>query len=160
MNTAIFSPDMQDFIKLLSDHAVRYVIVGGHAVIYYGHVRLTGDIDIFYDRSEENSERLYAALAQFWDGNIPGVASVANLRVPGQVIQFGLPPNRIDLINTIEGVGFDEAWEHRTSETGTIRGETCAVNLLGLKQLLKNKNALQRNKDLDDIKFLSRLINQ
>jgi hypothetical protein len=61
-----FSPDILEFILLLHTQAVRYVVVGGEAVIYYGHARLTGDIDFFYDSSEENTAALFHALSVFW----------------------------------------------------------------------------------------------
>ena len=60
-----FSPDIQDFIALLYKHQVRYLIVGGEAVIFYGHVRLTGDVDFFFDNDKGNAENLYKALYEF-----------------------------------------------------------------------------------------------
>jgi len=72
-----FSPDIRLFLSLLHEHGVRYVIVGGEAVIFYGYARLTGDIDIFYSCDKENAARLFVALAEFWDDNIPGVASAS-----------------------------------------------------------------------------------
>jgi len=62
MNPSYFSPDILEFLRLLSIHKVRYLIVGGEAVIYYGHARLTGDIDIFYDRTKENTKALFEDL--------------------------------------------------------------------------------------------------
>lgn len=68
IDAAHFSPDIQEFLRLLHTRRVRYVITGGEAVIFYGHVRLTGDIDVFYDRRVENAQRLFRALNDFWGG--------------------------------------------------------------------------------------------
>ena len=103
---APFSEDVSGFLLALAKHDVRYMVVGGEAVIYYGHARLTGDIDIFYENSKENVGGLYAALNDFWAGDIPGIADQKELMQDGMIFQFGVPPNRMDLINEIEGVGF------------------------------------------------------
>lgn len=76
MHSSHFSPDIQEFIGLLSINKVKYVIVGGEAVIYYGYARLTGDVDFFYEASLENTERLYIALDSFWGSAIPGIKSL------------------------------------------------------------------------------------
>ena len=75
MKASHFSLDVLDFLLLLSIHKVRYVIVGGEAVIYYGFARLTGDIDFFYEPTAENARRLYRTLDKFWRGSIPGIQS-------------------------------------------------------------------------------------
>jgi hypothetical protein len=82
-------------------------------VIFHGYARLTGDADLFYDRDPANADRLFRALTEFWDGPIPGVATAAELAAPGVIIQFGVPPNRIDLINEVDGVSFGAAWRSR-----------------------------------------------
>lgn len=79
IDSSSFSPDIREFIRLLDRHDVRYLIVGGEAVIFYGHARLTGDVDFYYDRQEGNARRLYAALHEFWEGSIPGVSGPAEL---------------------------------------------------------------------------------
>ena len=103
-----FSADTREFLALLHKHSVRYVIVGGDAVIYYGHARLTGDVDFFYEASTANAQALFAALREFWSGDIPSVAQWEELTQSGLVVQFGVPPNRIDLVNDIDGVRFEE----------------------------------------------------
>jgi hypothetical protein len=80
MNPDYFSDDIAEFIRLLHKFGVRYVIVGGEAVIYYGYPRLTGDVDFFYGGSKENRSALYAALLEFWDGSIPGIQAVSKYR--------------------------------------------------------------------------------
>jgi hypothetical protein len=149
-----FSEDVRDFLYTLHGHAVRFMIVGGEAVIFYGHVRLTGDIDVFFDRSADNADRLLAALDDFWHGVIPGIRCAEELRKPGVVFQFGLPPNRIDLLNEIDGVAFEDAWPRRTEVEIAQGAERISFSYLGLEDLIANKRAAGRPKDLDDLRFL------
>lgn len=155
-----FSPDILDFIVLLARHDVMYLLVGGEAVIFYGHARLTGDVDVFYDRSEGNVSRLYAALEEFWQGEVPGVDDFSELTREGQIIQFGVPPNRIDLINRVDGVEFSEAWPARTTAEIEAGGEGVPVLYMGLEQLVQNKRAAARPKDVDDLRFLERVLDR
>lgn len=149
-----FSPDVKDFIKLLAKYNVRYVIVGGEAVIYYGFVRLTGDIDFFYESSAENANKLFSALLEFWQGNIPGIKKVDDLIGEDVIIQFGIIPNRIDLITSIDAVEFKEVWENRLEEKILIGNKECPLYFIGLDQLIKNKESAKRDKDLVDVKYL------
>ncbi|GAB5535572.1 MAG: nucleotidyl transferase AbiEii/AbiGii toxin family protein [Rubricoccaceae bacterium] len=151
MNADHFSPDTWEFIRLLDRYRVQYVIVGGEAVIHYGHARLTGNVDFFYGRNEANVERLFATLLDFWDGDIPGVGQASDLSPSDQVIQFGRPPNRIDLLTTISGVTFEDAW--RTRET-LVADDGTPVHLISLDLLIRNKEASARPKDMDDAAFL------
>jgi predicted nucleotidyltransferase len=157
MDPTYFSPDILEFIRLLSIHKVRYLIVGGEAVIFYGHARLTGDIDIFYQRTEENSKALYSALEHFWEGRVPGVANYSEFLKKGIIVQFGSPPNRIDLINDISGVIFQNAWPNRTFEEVEINGVKHVLYYIGLDELIENKRKANRYKDLEDLKYLSKL---
>ena len=147
-----FSPDILEFIKLLQNRNVRYLIVGGQAVIYHGYARFTGDVDFFYAREPVNIRALFAALEEFWHGNIPGVKQMDELAEPGIIIQFGRPPNRIDLLNQIDGVQFEEAWNDRL--TVRIPHSEIQTHFIGLKSLLRNKRASSRPKDLDDLQAL------
>ena len=154
MKADYFSSDIQYFLFLLNTYEVRYVIVGGEAVIYHGHTRLTGDVDIFYESVPDNVKKLFSALNEFWEGEIPGLNNIDELLEIGVILQFGVPPNRLDLINKIEKVSFNDAWEGKVSEEITINDQTVAVYFLGLEQLIKNKEALERPKDLEDLKYL------
>jgi hypothetical protein len=154
MKAQHFSKDIQEFLSLLAIHEVKYVIVGGEAVIYHGHARLTGDVDFFFEPSEENSRRLYGALTQFWEGNVPGIESAEDLMEPGVIIQFGVPPNRMDLINSADGVTFHEVWQNRKTEKVEISGRVVPVHLMGMEDLIKNKEAVGRPKDHEDLKYL------
>ena len=156
MRGSYFSKDVQVFLKLLADHDVKYLIVGGEAVIYYGHARLTGDVDFFYRSTKKNAAKLYRALDEFWGGDIPGISALEELMEPGLILQFGVPPNRIDLINRISGISFQEAWKGRKTTSIEIRGKQIPTYLIGLKELIKNKEAIGRPKDLEDLKYLRR----
>lgn len=155
IDAAHFSPDTRAFIALLADHEARYLIVGGEAVILHGHARLTGDVDFFFANEADNVIRLFAALSDFWDGDIPGLHDASALEPDGQILQFGLPPNRIDLINSIDGVGFSEAWAGRV-EAILVDGEReILIPYIGVEALVKNKRAAGRAKDLDDLRYLT-----
>lgn len=157
MDSAYFSVDIKEFIRLLTKHTVKYLIVGGEAVIYYGYPRLTGDVDFFYSNDAKNVSLLYMTLMEFWDDDIPGIESEEELKSPGYVIQFGLPPNRIDIMNSIEGVIFEEAWKNRKTEYIRSKKEDIPIYYLGLEQLIANKRAAGRQKDLDDLDYLNKL---
>ena len=156
IDSSVFSPDTREFVALLGKHQVRYMIVGGEAVIFHGHARLTGDVDFFYEASAENVRRLYAVLDEFWNGCIPAVERWEELMDEGLVVQFGVPPNRIDLINSIDGVSFEEAWANRVRVTMPTGAQSVEVWLIGLPELIKNKEAVGRPKDVEDIEFLRR----
>ncbi len=130
------------------------MIVGGEAVIYYGHARLTGDIDIFYEKSLKNSKALFSALREFWDNKIPGINSSEDLLKDKTIFQFGIPPNRIDLIGDIEKVTFKECWENRTRAYSYLKGKRFSLFYIGIEQLIKNKKAVGRFRDKDDLEFL------
>jgi hypothetical protein len=157
MKATHFSSDIQDFLYLLSKYQVKYVIVGGEAVIYYGYARLTGDIDIYYQSSVDNVKKLFGVLDEFWQGKIPGLKSEQELLEPGVIIQFGVPPNRIDLISEIEQVAFSEAWDNRVKEEIVVKDDTASIYFLGLEQLIKKKRSLNRPKDLEDLKYLIKI---
>jgi hypothetical protein len=154
IDAGYFSSDIRDFIVLLHRHEVRYVVVGGEAVIHYGHARLTGDIDFFYDRTAENTQALFQALLTFWSGTVPGLNTAGELEEEGVIVQFGRPPNRIDLLNQIDGVTFAKAWETRITVLVETAEDAVPLHYLGLENLIRNKEAVGRPKDLDDLAYL------
>lgn len=156
IDSSHFSPDTRAFLESLAAKEVQYLIVGGEAVILHGHVRLTGDVDFFFARDRENLNRLFSALEEFWAGDIPGVESPDDLAPKGIVIQFGQPPNRIDLVNDIDGVSFDEAWPGRVDAVIQTENGQVLLTFIGLEALVKNKRASGRPKDLDDLAYLTR----
>jgi hypothetical protein len=136
--------DLSEFIGLLNSLKVEYLVVGGHAVAFHGHPRFTGDIDFFIRSTAQNAERVLRVLAAFGFGSL-GITA-ADLTEPGQVVQLGRPPNRIDILTSISGVDFDSAWSSRAP--ADLDGH--AVNFIGVDELLKNKQASGRPKDLAD----------
>lgn len=160
MKASHFSKDIQKILTLLAKHEVKCLIVGGEAVIYYGHARLTGDIDLFYEASPANVAKLYQALDEFWQGDIPGLDSSEELLEPGIIVQFGAPPNRLDLLNAIDDVSFREAWPNKTIVSIKVRDVKVPVYFIGLDDLIRNKEALGRYKDLEDLKYLKKVRDQ
>lgn len=140
--------DLREFIVLLNSHKVDFVVVGGHAVAFHGHPRFTGDIDFFVRTTATNAERILAALAAFGFGSL-GITE-KDLLEPGQVVQLGRPPNRIDILTSISGVDFETAWQSRVP----ARLGDQPVSFLGLAELLRNKEASGRQRDLSDVEKL------
>ena len=90
---------------------VKALVVGGYAVAFHGQPRFTKDIDVFVEPSPENADRLLAALNDFGFGGLG--LTVADFATPGKIVQLGVAPNRVDLLTTIDGVTFDDAWHGR-----------------------------------------------
>ena len=160
MSNSFFSKDIVEFLYLLFKYKVNYLIVGGEAVIYYGHARLTGDIDIFYERSNKNVKKLFNMLNEFWNNDIPGISNQKELMHKGMVFQFGVPPNRIDLINTIENIKFQDAWGNKKEDIINNEKREIKIFYIGLNELIKNKEAINRFRDKDDLIFLKELKKQ
>jgi len=140
--------DLREFIELLNSLKVDYVVVGGHAVAFHGHPRFTGDIDFLVRPTRENAERLLRALRAFGFSDL--ALSPGDFTRPNAVVQLGLPPNRIDLLTSISGVDFVEAWNGKVD--GDLDG--LPVSFLGWDALLKNKEASGRDQDATDLKKL------
>jgi hypothetical protein len=142
------SKDLREFVELLNSNGVEYLVVGAFAVFYHGFARYTGDIDFLVRPSGENSRRVLAALAQFGFGSV-GVQA-EDFQSPGKVVQLGVSPNRIDIITSISGVTFDEAWDSRTP--GNLDG--IATQFIGREALIRNKESTGRAKDRGDVEEL------
>jgi predicted nucleotidyltransferase len=155
-----FSTDVREFLSLLHRHHVRYLVVGGEAVIHYGHARLTGDIDLFFEQTEANVESLFNALREFWGGQVPAVGEARELLEPNVVVQFGRPPNRIDLIGSLGAVPFAEAWAERSEASLALPPTGIPVPILGLRHLIRSKEQAGRSKDLEDLKFLRKRLDR
>ena len=156
MSPLAFSSDCYEFIQKLNLYNVEWVIVDGEAVIYYGHTRLTGDVDFFFNSDDKNVEKLWQALYDFWDGQIPGDITRQDLKEPGYLIQFGIPPNRIDLMNRIDGVEFDIVWQNKVTESVETEKGSLDVYFIGIEELIKNKSASGRAKDMVDLNYLKK----
>lgn len=132
--------------------AVEFLVVGAHALAAHGIVRATGDIDLFVRASPENAPRVLRALVSFGAPVDAHHVTVADFEQPDRVYQIGLPPRRIDLLTSISGVSFDEAWSSRVgAQIGGV-----AVHVLGRDAMIRNKRAAGRPKDLLDVELLQR----
>ena len=142
--------DFEEFFALLNKHKVRYVVVGGYAVIFHGYPRFTGDVDVFYDAEGKNIEALLKALKEF--GFNPPELNAAELAKKGQVVQLGQPPNRIDLLNNITDGEFSILWQKKV--VGNYGKES--VFYIHLEDLKKNKRGVARPKDQQDLEFFEK----
>ncbi len=145
--------DSLDFFRVLEEYDVRYLLVGGIAVIYHGYARNTNDLDVFYERSEVNAERLYNGLLDFWDGHVPSISDKNELLEEEVFFQFGREPNRIDLMGSIPGVSFEEVWKNRIQETFQSNPPV-RVNFISKNDLIRAKQAAGRDIDKADLKYL------
>ncbi len=140
--------DFRDVFALFNAHKVDYAIVGAHALAHYGAPRYTGDIDILVRSDVENALRVLSALEEFGFGSLglkPG-----DFSGPDKVVQLGLPPVRIDIITSLTGVSWEDVVVER--EVGTY-GDT-VVYFIGKRQLILNKRATGRKKDLADLEAI------
>jgi predicted nucleotidyltransferase len=145
----MFSPDLYEFVKLLIEKEVEYLIVGGYAVGIHGHPRYTGDLDVWINPTKENAEKVLETVNQF--GFSYFNFKVEDFTTEGNVIQLGNPPLRIDLLTEIDGVKFDECYLN----TKEVNIDNLMVKFISYKDLIKNKLSTGRHRDLDDIENLN-----
>jgi hypothetical protein len=140
--------DFKELLELFNRHNVEYVIVGAYALAYHGVPRFTGDMDIYVHPTPENAQRIFAALDDFGFGSLDLTAE--DFQKPGSVVQLGVPPVRIDIITSITGVVWQEADKGKNEG---LYGDV-PVYFLGREQLVANKRATGRKKDLADLESL------
>lgn len=142
--------DFCDLLAALLAAEARFLVVGAHAMAVHGVPRATGDLDVWIAADPVNADRVWSALLRFGAPVAAVGVSREDLTRPDLVVQIGLPPRRIDILTSISGVGFDEAWTARvTHEVGGIR-----VPFLGRADLVRNKRASGRTKDQADLEAL------
>ena len=137
--------DFKEFVALLNAHNVRYLIVGGYAVAAHGLPRYTGDFDTWLWLSKENAQRVLGVLDEFGFGGL--AITEEDFSREDSVVQLGYPPHRIDLLTSISGVNFEDAWLRRLDVE--IEGEV--VGFIGREDLIANKRAVGRPQDLADV---------
>lgn len=141
-----------DFINLLNKHKAKYVLVGGWAVIFEGYSRNTGDMDILVEREEKNADKILAVIKDFLGSTI-GFEKEDFLKEEN-VIMMGRPPFRIDILTDISGVSFKEAYESsKIYEDGGLK-----IRCIHINELIKNKKATGRLKDLGDVDMLEKIL--
>ena len=148
MDTTHLPPDFKEFLQSLNDRDVAYLLIGGYAVGYYGYVRATADMDVWIASTEENAKRITEALRDFGFDS-PALKEALFLE-SGNIVRMGLPPFRIEVLTSIDGVDFMECEKHRVLDT--IDGIT--VPLISLEHLKANKRASGRLKGLTDLEHL------
>jgi hypothetical protein len=142
------NPDFRDLYAALNDAGARYLLVGGHAVAFHAQPRFTKDLDIWIDPTPANASSVFKALEVF--GAPLGALSVQDLSTEGIIFQIGIPPNRIDILTSIDGVTFDEAWPARFD---TTYGDQ-SIHVIGRDHLRQNKLTTGRVQDLLDADLL------
>jgi len=138
-------PDFREFLRLLNNFRVRYLLIGGFAVGIYGYVRTTKDMDIWVSDDERNQLALRKVLNNF---GFPLTSLPDSLfSTPGQVLRMGVPPTRIEVLSSISGVEFDKCYNKRKKE----RIDNILVSIIDFESLLANKRASGRPQDLADV---------
>lgn len=140
--------DARELLRAFSGHRVRYLVVGAHALGYWGQPRATGDFDLFVDPTPDNARRVLAALEEF--GAPLFDLTLDDLSHPGVVFQMGMPPYRIDLATELTGITFEEAWAGHA----TVPLEGVAIPIIGREAMIRNKRATGRPKDILDLELL------
>lgn len=142
------SKDFEELFGCLNARKVKALIVGAYAVAFHAKPRFTKDIDVLVEPTQENAERLLQALDEFGFGSIG--LTVEDFTQPGRIVQLGYPPNRIDILTSLQGVTFEEAWSGRAA--GTYGSQE--VFYLGKSELIRNKRSVARPQDQMDLRWL------
>ena len=142
--------DFKEFIELLNKYNVEYLLVGGYAVAMYGYPRYTGDIDFWIKPSSDNAKKIIHALKDFGFEGLD--ISENDFNEVDRVVQLGYPPNRIDIITSVTGLNFEEAFLNKK----IVEISEVQVNFISLFHLRINKEATGRDKDKTDLNNLPR----
>jgi len=144
----VLPPDFKEFLKLLNDRNIQYLLIGGYAVGYHGYPRATNDMDIWIAINLKTAEQMVLVLKEF-GFNTSRLSEELFLK-ENSIVRMGIAPIRIEILTTISGVDFEECFQQRiVDEIDGVK-----VNIIGLKQLKINKKASGRHKDLDDFENL------
>lgn len=148
------SEDLIEFVELLSSNEVEFLLVGGHAVAFYGRARYTEDLALFLRKSEENCVKLHKALLEF-GFQIDPLQLKDFCQKPRAMITLGVKPNQVELLNFLDGVSFEEAYERR--QPGFFG--RAATSIISLHDLLTTKETVGRPQDLADLDALKQINN-
>lgn len=144
----MLNPDFRDMLSALNDAGAEYLIVGAYAMSAHGVPRSTGDIDVWVNATLENAPRVWQALIQF--GAPTSDWKVEDFKERDLVFQIGIAPFRIDLLTSIDGIEFAAAEKNRI----TVKIDGITIPVIGLDDLILNKRACGRPKDLVDVQLL------
>jgi predicted nucleotidyltransferase len=142
--------DFKELLKAFNDCQVKYLMIGGYAVMHYTEPRFTKDLDVWVEATEDNGRRVFRALGQF--GAPLADVTPADFSQEGLFYQMGRPPARVDILTSVTGVRFADAWPRRTEvDFGGV-----GVNLVSRDDLICMKSALGRPRDLMDVEELKK----
>lgn len=144
--------DFADLLAAFGQHGVRYLLIGGYAIALHGRPRYTKDLDLWLQSSPDNLTRAIAALEDF--GAPESVIDDLRASSPSDVVWFGVPPVRVDLLQRIGAFEFDDVWPGRaTMELAGVQ-----VEVIGLAQLIAVKRDAGRPLDLIDAEHLQAML--
>jgi hypothetical protein len=141
--------DFSDLLRIFNEHNVKYMVVGGYAVVQYAEPRYTKDLDVLIATNEENSKAVYSALREF-GAPLFGLTS-KDFAEDGFFFQMGVPPIRVDVIMGVPGVNFEECWSRRVE----VDFEGLKVIFISKQDLIISKRAAGHPQDLIDADLLS-----
>ncbi|HOP65176.1 MAG TPA: nucleotidyltransferase [Spirochaetota bacterium] len=146
----MLNSDYREILQIFLEEHVKFIIIGAYALGVHGMPRATGDIDIFVRADAENSRKIYQALIRF--GAPVSDLTPLDFTAEGIIFQIGVVPRRVDILTSIDGISFDEAYEDKV--TAEVEGLTIPV--LSVESLIRNKEASGREKDILDVKILKK----
>ena len=141
--------DFSDLLKAFNDNNVRYLVIGGYALVQYAEPRFTKDLDLWISTDRENAGAVFKALSEF--GAPLSDMTEVDFAEEGYFYQIGVPPVRVDILMGIPGVRFDQAWERRNE----VMFDELMVRFISKDDLLKAKRAAGRPQDLIDAELLA-----
>ncbi len=147
----MLNEDYSDMLRALSDEKVKFLLVGGYALAACGYPRATMDIDIWVKPDRDNAEAVMRALRRF--GAPLHDLTVTDLMTEGTVFQIGVAPRRIDILTSVTGLDFDETYARSTA----IEVEGMTIRVPSIADLIRNKRAIGRTRDLADAEALEEL---
>lgn len=142
--------DFNEFVGLFIAHDVRFLIVGGYALAAHGLPRATGDLDTWVWVGGENAGRIVTALAEFGFGEV-GI-SEDDFKRSDSIVQLGLPPYRIDILTSVDGLDFEQSWRNRV----VVEVDNLKVPFISKDDLITNKKTVGRPQDIADVERLTR----
>ncbi|MDY6832040.1 MAG: nucleotidyltransferase [Thermodesulfobacteriota bacterium] len=140
--------DFKEFLRLLNDRAVKYLLIGGYAVGYHGYPRATNDMDIWIARDSQTAETMVLLLKDF-GFDTPQLSTELFLK-ENNIVRMGVAPMRIEILTSVSGVAFDACFAQKIVD----KIDGVEVNIISLEQLKLNKQASGRHKDMDDVEHL------
>ena len=150
MSNNIFNLDFLEFLELLQKHEVDFLLVGGYAVILHGYVRSTGDMDLWINRTPENYDKLKKVYSDF---GAPIFPFDQFLNDQFEVWGIGVEPSKIEILTHVDGLVFEESFEKKYC----FNVDKLQIPSINLEDLIKNKLASGRYKDLADIDQLEKI---